>query len=133
MRQAAALFDQGRYVEAAAAARQARESDPQLLPAWKLAGLALQLAGQTSDAEAEFALALRQFSDDAELWFYLARAQYQRPALKAAEQSARQALKLRPAYADAHAHLGLILEAAGLCWSAGKLSASDRIEPAAGP
>ncbi|MBO0862153.1 MAG: VCBS repeat-containing protein, partial [Chloracidobacterium sp.] len=113
LRQAAELFDQGRYIEAASAARQARESDPQLLPAWKLAGLAMQLAGQASAAEAEFTLALRRFPDDADLWFYLARAQYQRPSLKAAEQSARQALKLRPDYSDAHAHLGLILEAAG--------------------
>jgi predicted Zn-dependent protease len=73
LRRAAALFDQARYIEAATAARQARESEPQLLPAWKLAGLALQLAGHTSAAVAEFALALRQFLDDAELWFYLAR------------------------------------------------------------
>ncbi len=113
LRQAAALFEQGRYVEAAAAARQAREIDPQLLLAWKLAGMALQLAGQTSAAEAEFALALRQFPEEPDLWFYLARAQYQRNSLKAAEQSVRQALKLRPDYADAHAHLGLIIEAVG--------------------
>ncbi len=112
-RQAAELFEQGRYDEAAAAARRAREIDPQILLAWKLAGMAFQLAGRTSDAEAEFSLALRQFPEEPVLWFYLARAQYQRNSLKAAEQSVRQALKWRPDYADAHAHLGLIIEAAG--------------------
>ena len=111
-RQAATLFGEGKYIEAATAARQARELDPQLLPAWKLAGIALQLAGQPAAAAAEFTRALQQFSADAELWLYLARVQYQQAALQSAEQSARQALKLKPDYADANAQLGLILEAA---------------------
>src|SRR5262245_7070668 len=113
LRQAAALCEQGRYVDAAAAARQAREIDPQLLLGWKLAGMALQLAGPTAAAEAEFALALRQFPEDPAQWLNPERAEDQRNSLKAAEQSVRQALKLRPDYADQHAHLGQIIEAAG--------------------
>jgi tetratricopeptide (TPR) repeat protein len=113
LRQAAAFFDQGKYAEAATAAREARELDPQLLPAWKLCGLALQLAGQTAAAEAEFALALKPFPADEELWLYLSRVQYQQASLPQAALSVRQAVRHRPDFSDAHAQLGLTLEAAG--------------------
>jgi enediyne biosynthesis protein E4 len=112
LRQAATLFDAGKYLEAAATARQACELNPQLLPAWKLAGIALQLAGQPAAALVEFNGALQRFPADAELWLSLARVQYQQSALQSAEQSVRQSLKLQPEYADANAQLGLILEAA---------------------
>lgn len=111
LRQAQTLFNQRRFAEAATAARQARELKPELLAAWKLSGLSLQLAGQVDEAAQEFGLALQRFPQDADLWFFLARVQYLQAALKPAEQSARRALLLQTDHAGAHTQLALILEA----------------------
>jgi enediyne biosynthesis protein E4 len=111
LRQAQTLFNQRRFAEAATAARQARELKPELLAAWKLSGLSLQLTGQADEAAQEFSLALQRFPQDADLWFFLARVQYLQSALKPAEQSARRALSLQADHAGAHTQLALILEA----------------------
>jgi tetratricopeptide (TPR) repeat protein len=111
LRVARSLFDQRKFAEAATAARRARESDPGMVEAWKLSGLALQLARRLPQARQEFIAALERFPDEADLWFYLARVQYLQSELGPAEQTARQALKLAPDHADAHAQLGMILEA----------------------
>src|SRR5262245_26142908 len=111
LRQARALFDQRRFAEAAAAARLAREANQSLVAAWKLSGLALQLSQQLPQAEQEFTAALQRFPSDADLWFYLSRAQYLQGSLKPAEQSARRALELKSDHPDAHAQLGMICDA----------------------
>jgi Flp pilus assembly protein TadD len=111
LRRASALFDQRQFAEAAAEARKARELDPNLIAAWKLSGLSLQLAGQTAEAENEFAAALERFPKDADLWFYLARVQYLQSRLKPAESSARRALELQAEHAGAHTQLAMTLEA----------------------
>jgi enediyne biosynthesis protein E4 len=111
LQRASALFDQRKFAEAAEEARKARELNPNLAGAWKLRGLSLQLAGTIPDAEREFALALQRFTNDADLWFYLARVQYLQSSLQPAEKSARQALDLRPNHAGAHTQLAMVLEA----------------------
>jgi len=111
LRRASALFDERRFAEAATEARRAREKNPDLVAAWKLAGLSLQLAGQVAEAETEFTAALKRFPEDAELWFYLARVQYLQSSLRPAEMSARRALELRPEHAGAHTQLAMTLEA----------------------
>ena len=111
LRQASALFNQRRFAEAAAAARRARELDPQLLAAWRLSGLSLQLAERVAEAEREFAAALQLFPADADLWFYLARVQYLQSSLRLAEQSAGRALILQADHAGAHTQLAMTLEA----------------------
>ncbi|MGH9840612.1 MAG: FG-GAP-like repeat-containing protein [Blastocatellia bacterium] len=114
LRSASALFDQRRFAEAAVEARRARERDPNLpnlIAAWKLSGLSLQLAGQVAEAENEFAAALERFSRDADLWFYLARVQYLQSRLKPAESSSRRALELQADHAGAHTQLAMTLEA----------------------
>jgi tetratricopeptide (TPR) repeat protein len=111
LRLANELFDQRRFSEAAAEARKAREKNPDLLAAWKLSGLSLQLAGQTAEAAMEFASALQRFPGDADLWFYLARVQYLQSSLKPAESSARRSLELQPDHAGAHTQLAMTLEA----------------------
>jgi enediyne biosynthesis protein E4 len=111
LQRARALFDQRRFPEAAEEARKAREINPNLVGAWKLRGLSLQLAGMIADAEAEFASALQKFAKDADLWFYLARVQYLQSSLQPAEKSARQALDLQPDHAGAHTQLAMVLEA----------------------
>ena len=111
LRRASALFDQRQFVEAAAEARKARERDPNLIAAWKLSGLSLQLAGQTAEAENEFAAALLQFPKDADLWFYLARVQYLQSRLNPAESSARRALELQADHAGARTQFAMTLEA----------------------
>lgn len=110
LRRAAALFDQRRFEEAAESARKAREGDPDLLPAWKLAGLALQLSGKPGEAETEFAQATARFPKDADLWFFLARVQYIQSRLRPSEASARRAIELQRDHAGAHTQLGLTLE-----------------------
>jgi enediyne biosynthesis protein E4 len=99
------------FAEAAEAARKARELNPNLIGAWKLRGLSLQLAGAIPEAEQEFALALQRFPKDADLWFYLARVQYLQSSLQPAEKSARQSLALQPDHAGAHTQLAMVLEA----------------------
>ncbi len=111
LRRGGALFDQRRFAEAADEARRARELDPKLIQAWKLSGLSLQLTGRAPDAEREFASAIQLFPNDADLWFYLARAQYLQSSLKPAEKSARRALELQPEHAGAHTQLAMTLEA----------------------
>jgi enediyne biosynthesis protein E4 len=108
---ARALFDQRKFAEAAAEAARAREQDPDNLQAWKLSGLSLQLTGRLPEAEEEFVNALKRFSTDADLWFYLARAQYLQFEMKSGSQAARKAIELKPDHADAHLQLGMILEA----------------------
>jgi tetratricopeptide (TPR) repeat protein len=110
-RAASEHFNARRFREAAAQARRAREADASLLGAWKLEGLALQLTGEFGQAAQTFALALKQAPGDADLWFYLARVEYLQSSLKAAERSARRALELSAEHANAHAQLGMILEA----------------------
>jgi enediyne biosynthesis protein E4 len=111
LRRAGALFDQRRFAEAAEEARKAREINPQLIGAWKLRGLSLQLADRIPEAEQEFAAALQKFPQDADLWFYSARVQYLQTSLKPAEKSARRALELQSDHAGAHTQLGIVLEA----------------------
>ncbi|HKX31643.1 MAG TPA: FG-GAP-like repeat-containing protein, partial [Blastocatellia bacterium] len=111
LRRGRALFDERRFAEAAVAARLARESDPSLIAAWKLGGLALQLSQQLPAAEQELAAALKLFPADADLWFYLARVQYLESSLKSSEQSARRALELQDEHADAHTQLAMTLDA----------------------
>lgn len=111
LRQASALFNQQRFAEAAAAARRARELNPELLAAWRLSGLSLQLAERVAEAEREFAAALQLFPADADLWFYLARVQYLQSSLRPAEQAARRALILQADHAGAHTQLAMTLEA----------------------
>jgi tetratricopeptide (TPR) repeat protein len=111
LQRASSLFDQRRFPEAAEEARKAREINPNLVGAWKLRGLSLQLAGAIADAEAEFASALQRFAKDADLWFYLARVQYLQSSLQSAEKSARQSLDLQPDHAGAHTQLAMVLEA----------------------
>lgn len=55
--------------------------------------------------------AVKIFPSDAELWFYLSRVQYLNHELRAAEESARTALRLKPDDADPYTQLGMILEA----------------------
>ncbi len=110
LRHASALFDERRFAEAAVEARKARERDPNLIAAWRLSGLSLQLAGQVAEAESEFAAALERFSKDADLWFYLARVQYLQSRLKPAEGSARRALELQADHPGAHTQLAMTLE-----------------------
>ena len=81
------------------------------LAAWKLSGLSLQLAGRLPEAEEEFLNALKKFSADADLWFYLARVQYLQFEMKSGSQAARKAIELKHDHADAHTQLGMILEA----------------------
>src|SRR5688500_8260992 len=76
LRLARSLFEQRRFAEAATEAGRARLSDPDNISAWKLSGLSLQLAQRLPEAEAEFTNALKRFSTDADLWFYLARVHY---------------------------------------------------------
>jgi len=111
LRSADALFNQRKFAEAATEARKAREINPDLIAAWRLAGLSLQLAGQVADAEIEFTTALRRFPKDADLWFYLARVQYLQSSLRAAESSAHHALESQPDHAGAHTQLAMTLEA----------------------
>lgn len=111
LKQAQQLFNQRRFAEAATLARQAREQQPQLLAAWKLSGLSLQLTAHLNEAAQEFALALQRFPDEADLWFFLARVQYLQSFMKPAEQAARHALKLQANHAGAHTQLALVLEA----------------------
>ncbi|MCI0338037.1 MAG: FG-GAP-like repeat-containing protein, partial [Acidobacteria bacterium] len=105
------LFDQRRFVEAAEEARKAREINPDLVGAWKLRGLSLQLAERIVEAEQEFTSALQKFPGDADLWFYLARVQYLQSSLRPAEKSARQALALQADHSGAHTQLAMTLEA----------------------
>ena len=108
---ARSLFDQRKFAEAAAEAARARVQDPDNLQAWKLSGLSLQLAGRLPEAEEEFLNALKKFSADADLWFYLARVQYLQFEMKSGSQAARKAIELKHDHADAHTQLGMILEA----------------------
>src|SRR5688572_1583618 len=111
LRQARTLFDQRRFAEAADEARRARELDPGNPAAWKLNGLSLQLARRSPEAAQVFMEAVKKFPNDSELWFYLSRVQYLSHELRAAEESARTALRLKPDHADSYTQLGMILEA----------------------
>jgi tetratricopeptide (TPR) repeat protein len=111
LRLARTLFEQRRFTEAAVEARRAREIDPDQIAAWKLGGLALQLAKRWPEAEAELTAALKKFPTDPDLWFYLARVQYLQSELRPAEKAVRRALELKSDHADAHTQLAMILEA----------------------
>src|SRR5262245_48595580 len=111
LRRASALFDQRRFEEAALEARKARDANPELLGAWKLSGLSLQLTGKMEEAEKEFSDAVQRFPKDADLWFYLSRVQYLQSKLKLSEVSVRRALALHIDHAGAHTQLGMTLEA----------------------
>ena len=111
LRQAQALFEQRKFPEAATLACQARTTNPKNPAVWKLCGLSLQLSQQMPQAEQLFTRAVAAFPNDAEIWFYLARVQYLQAQLKPSETSARQAVQLRPDYADAHTQLALTLDA----------------------
>jgi tetratricopeptide (TPR) repeat protein len=111
LRLARSLFEQRRFAEAAVEAVRARQADPDNLSAWKLSGLSLQLAQHLPEAEEEFHNALKSFSTDADLWFYLARVHYLQAELKPAGQAASKALELMPDHADAHLQLGMVYEA----------------------
>lgn len=111
LRQARAEFDQRQFAEAAATARRAREAEPKLIEAWKLGGLALQLAQNYQQAEREFENALKHFPNDAELWFYLARVQFLQSSLTKSAASSRRAIGLKADSADAHTQLAMTLDA----------------------
>ncbi len=111
LRQARAEFDQRKFAEAAATARRAREADPKLIEAWKLGGLSLQLTQAYGQAEQEFEDALKLFPKDAELWFYLARAQFLQSSLAKSAASSRRAIELKADSADAHTQLAMTLDA----------------------
>src|SRR5262249_23405407 len=111
LRRADALFNQRRFAEAAAEARKAREINPEMVAAWRLAGLSLQLAGRVADAAIEFTTALQRFPEAPALWFTLPRPQSPQSSLNPAESSARRALQLQPDHAGAHTQLAMTLEA----------------------
>jgi enediyne biosynthesis protein E4 len=111
LQQARQLFDQRRFAEAAVAAQRVRVANPNALAAWKLAGLSLQLSQQMPAATEEFKQALQRFPQDAELWFYLARAHYLQGSLKPAQDAAERALALKSDSADAHTQIALVLDA----------------------
>lgn len=111
LQQARALFEQRRFAEAWVEARKALHFERENLDAWKLSGLSLQLAKRLPEAEQEFLEALKHFSPDPDLWFYLSRVQYLQHKLRAADQTARQAVTLNPRHADAFTQLAMILEA----------------------
>ncbi|MEK7833636.1 MAG: tetratricopeptide repeat protein, partial [Acidobacteriota bacterium] len=111
LRQARAEFDQRKFAEAALTARRAREADPKLIEAWKLGGLSFQLTQNYGQAEREFEDALNLFPNDAELWFYLARAQFLQSSLTKSAASARRAIELANDSADAHTQLAMALDA----------------------
>ena len=104
-------FAQRKFAEAAQYACRASANDPKNPAAVKLCGLAQQLSQQIPQAEQTFQRAVTAFPNDAEAWFYLARVQYLQGQLKAAETTARQAIRLRADYADAHTQLALALDA----------------------
>lgn len=107
LQQAQTLFEQRQFAEAAKLSCR----NPNHLPAVKLCGLSLQLSQQIPQAEQTFQRAVAAFSNDAELWFYLARVQYLQGQLKLSETAAQQAIQLRADYADAHMQLALTLDA----------------------
>jgi len=109
-RNARELFNQRKWLAAAAEARIARQLDPGNAAAWKLSGLALQLAKKIAEAEQEFAAAIRVFPGDPDLWFYLGRVRYLNHTLRQAEEAIRRALRLNVDHSDAHTQLGLILD-----------------------
>jgi tetratricopeptide (TPR) repeat protein len=106
LRQAQTFFDQRNFAEAAKLACPQSNN----LAAIKLCGLAQQLSQQIPQAEQTFQRAVTVFPNDAELWFYLARVQYLQGQLKASATTARQAIRLRADYADAHTQLALSLD-----------------------
>lgn len=87
------------------------EQTPDLLEAWKLAGLSLQLARQYLEAEAIFQTAVARFPSDAALRFFLARVLYLQHRLPAAEGQAGRTLELQSNHSDALTLFGLIRQA----------------------
>lgn len=105
------LFGERRYDEAAELARKSLTINAKSIEAWRILGLSLQLMRKYNESQKTFSDALIIFPDNADLWFFLARVQYIQVSLKAAEQSARNAINIQQDHARAYTQLGMIFEA----------------------
>ncbi|MGH9627250.1 MAG: FG-GAP-like repeat-containing protein [Bryobacteraceae bacterium] len=107
-RQATDLYARKDFTKAAAALEQHLRARPGDLAARLLLGLCYQQTDQRARAEDVFAEAVRAAPRRPQPRFYLARVQYERGKLPAAEREARMALELGEPKSRVHTLLGLI-------------------------
>lgn len=106
----AALFNEGRYSEAATHAQAMTVSFPLHGFGWKVLGAAFKELGRLSDALIPMQEAAALSPGDAEAYSNLGVTLRSLGRLDEAEASCRRALKIKPDYADAHSNLGLTLK-----------------------
>src|SRR5207244_13012896 len=101
-RQAAALSDQNRFPEAAAALEQLLADDPNFDIAWKALGYALLSMGDYARAEPALGVARKLLPESAEVEYYLGGVAYNQGKQAEAAAQLRRATELKPDYAAAY-------------------------------
>jgi len=104
-----AVFNQGRYTEAANLAQAMTVRFPLHEFGWKALGMALKQMGRSGDALAPMQKAAALSPGDAETHSNLGVILDELGCTDAAEAGYRRALQIKPDYADAHVNLGAIL------------------------
>lgn len=112
-RRAAELYRARQFGEAVAELKRSLAIDPRQAAMVKLLGLCYQLSHQTEEAERAFTTATELNAGDAEAWYFLGRAQYQRNFFEKSAGTLEKARRLNPCNARVLEQLGLALEAAG--------------------
>jgi len=105
-----ALFNEGRFTEAASLAQEMTERCPLNWIGWKMLGVVLQQLGRYEDALAPMQKAADLLPQDAEAHNNLGLTLQNLGRLAEAEASYRRALQIRPDYAQAHSNLGSTLQ-----------------------
>ncbi len=108
-----ALFNGGRFTEAAALARTMTERFPRHGFGWKVLGAIFKHMGRSADALAPMQTAAALLPDDADAHGNLGASLQDLGRPVEAEASLRRALQIRPDHAQAHSNLGLTLQALG--------------------
>lgn len=108
-----ALFNEKRYAECEAHAREMARRIPHEGFAWKMLGAVLKLQGRMEEALAPMRRAAELWSADPEAHRNLGNLLYDLGRFGEAEASLRQAVALRPFYAEAQANLGNTLRELG--------------------
>jgi cytochrome c-type biogenesis protein CcmH/NrfG len=112
LRQAAALFKEGRRMEAVQVLDEAARRHPESTAAWLQLGDSWRQMGEMGPAEQAFRMAVQADPESAEAWFDLGCVQARDRPRQAAD-SFRRAIRLKPDHALAHYNLGHRLKELG--------------------
>jgi predicted O-linked N-acetylglucosamine transferase (SPINDLY family) len=107
------LFNQGRYIEGEAVARQQIEKFPQNGFFWKVLGVVIGLQGRITESLEAIQQTVTLMPMDAQAHNNLGGILCELNHLNKAETSCRRALEIEPDYAEAHSNLGRILRELG--------------------